>query len=149
MLLIKRGQYSDINTLEDGRLYFANDKNDLFIGCNGKNVKLSDNTKIFHAKMSQSGTGAPTLETKYTDFLPGTIIWSRDSTGEYRGTLANAFDENTYVELINLETSNVNIMKGGFTNSSNIYINQRNSSGTLTDSTGGFIIKIYKLIPLA
>ena len=82
------------------------------------------------------------------DYLPGTIVWSRDSAGEYRGTLANAFDVNTYVEIINLESSSVSIMKGGVSNPSNIYITQRNTSGTLTDSTGGFIIKIYKLIPL-
>ncbi|CAN5541667.1 hypothetical protein BH10BAC5_BH10BAC5_05950 [soil metagenome] len=149
MILIKRGPFQDIDTLEDGRLFYASDKKDLFIGSSGTNIKLSDNTKIFHAKISQLGTGAPTLETKYTDFLPGTIVWSRDSTGEYRGTLANAFDDNTYVEIINLESTSVSVMKGGVTNSSNIYITQRNPSATLIDTTGGFIIKIYKLIPLS
>ncbi len=148
MILIKRGKYSDINTLEDGRLYFASDKKELFVGSSGVNVKLSDNTKIFHVKMSQLGTGAPEVAVKYTDLLPGEIAWSRDSAGEYRGTLANAFDDHTYVEIINLESSSVSVMKGGVINPSNIYITQRNTSGTLIDSTGGFIIKIYKLLPL-
>ena len=116
MILIKRGSFQDIGTLEDGRLYFASDKKELLIGSSGINVKLSDNSKIFHAKMSQTGTDAPAVEAKYTDLLPGTIVWSRDSTGEYRGTLANAFDENTYVEIVNLESASVTIMKGGVIN---------------------------------
>ena len=148
MILIKRGPFDKMEILEDGRLYFASDKKDLYIGSSNGNVKLSDNNLIFEAKMSQAGTGSPSEITKYKDLLPGSVAWSRDSTGEYRGTLANAFDVDTYVEIINLEPLSVNINKGGYINDSNIYITQRNNAGTLTDSIGNFMIKIYRLIPI-
>ena len=148
MILIKRGPFDKMETLEDGRLYYASDKKDLYIGSSEGNVKLSYNTLIFQSKMSQAGTGSPAEITKYKDSLPGAVTWSRDSTGEYRGTLTNAFDADTYVEIIDLEPLSINTVKGGYINDSNIYIVHRNTSGTLVDSIGNFMLKIYKLTPL-
>lgn len=49
--------------------------------------------KIYTALLSQSGTGAPTATVLGTNEI-GTIVWTRNSTGNYTGTLSGAFTAN-------------------------------------------------------
>jgi hypothetical protein len=46
--------------------------------------------KVYTALLSQSGTNAP-IATVLENTLVGTVVWSRDSAGIYRGTLTAAF----------------------------------------------------------
>lgn len=48
--------------------------------------------KVYTALLSQTGTNAP-VATVLENTI-GNIVWTRDSTGIYFGTLANAFTEN-------------------------------------------------------
>jgi hypothetical protein len=45
---------------------------------------------VYTALLTQSGTSAPTA-TVLQNTLGGSIVWTRFSAGNYRGTLANAF----------------------------------------------------------
>jgi len=54
--------------------------------------------KVYTAILSQSGTSAP-VATVLENTLGGTVVWSRVSTGEYRGTLTGAFTANKTVVL--------------------------------------------------
>lgn len=49
--------------------------------------------KIYTALLTQSGTGAPTATILGTNEL-GSIVWTRNSTGNYTGTLTGAFTLN-------------------------------------------------------
>jgi len=49
-----------------------------------------DNVKVYAALLTQSGTDAPTA-TVLENTLGGTVVWTRDDTGLYTGTLAGAF----------------------------------------------------------
>jgi hypothetical protein len=49
--------------------------------------------KIYTALLSQSGTSAPTATVLGTNEI-GTIVWTRNSTGNYTGTLTGAFTAN-------------------------------------------------------
>jgi hypothetical protein len=51
---------------------------------------------VYTALVSQSGTSAPTA-TVLENTLDGTVVWSRDSTGSYRATLAGVFTGNTVI----------------------------------------------------
>lgn len=54
--------------------------------------------KVYTALLSQSGTSAP-VATVLENTLGGTVVWSRVSIGEYRGTLTGAFTANKTVVL--------------------------------------------------
>lgn len=49
--------------------------------------------KVYTALLNQTGTDAP-VATVLENTLGGTVVWTRFSIGEYRGTLAGAFTEN-------------------------------------------------------
>ena len=49
--------------------------------------------KVYTALLSQTGTNAP-VATVLENTLGGTVVWSRDSAGFYRGTLTGAFVNN-------------------------------------------------------
>jgi hypothetical protein len=49
--------------------------------------------KIYTALLSQSGTGAPTATILGTNEI-GSIVWTRNSTGNFTGTLTGAFTSN-------------------------------------------------------
>ena len=71
---------------------------------NLREVMLSMNTgvrgyKSYFAKVSQSGTNAPTvivLENSLSD----TLVWTRDYLGAYKATLAGEFPDSTKVAVI-------------------------------------------------
>jgi len=48
--------------------------------------------KVYTALLSQSGTSAPTA-TVLENTLGGTVVWTRDAVGVYRGTLTGAFNQ--------------------------------------------------------
>lgn len=45
---------------------------------------------VYVALLTQSGTDAP-VATVMENTLGGTVVWTRDNEGQYRGTLTNAF----------------------------------------------------------
>lgn len=54
--------------------------------------------ELYVAKLSQSGTDAPTA-TVFRNDLDGTVVWARASAGTYTATLAGAFLASTYVSV--------------------------------------------------
>lgn len=61
--------------------------------------------ELYVAKLSQSGTDAPTA-TVFRNDLDGTVVWARASAGTYTATLAGAFLASTYVSVTpGLETA--------------------------------------------
>ena len=57
--------------------------------------------KVYTALLSQIGTNAPTA-TVLENTLGGTVVWSRNITGEYYGTLTGAFTSGkTYATIVN------------------------------------------------
>lgn len=58
------------------------------------------NYKIYRALITQTGTNNPTIIV-LENTLGGDIVWTRTSQGFYKGTLANAFDDNKTFYYIN------------------------------------------------
>jgi len=54
--------------------------------------------ELYVAKLSQSGTDAPTA-TVFRNDLDGTVVWARASEGTYTATLTGAFPATTYVSV--------------------------------------------------
>lgn len=63
------------------------------ISQNGEPVKPY---KVYTALLTQSGTDAP-VATVLENTLGGDVVWTRDGTGQYRGTLNGAFTFNKVV----------------------------------------------------
>jgi hypothetical protein len=63
------------------------------MGVNGTALATASTTKVYRALLTQSGTSAP-VATVLENTLGGTVVWTRDSTGVYTGTLASAFTAN-------------------------------------------------------
>ncbi len=59
----------------------------------GETVPTVGGIKVYHALITQSGTSAPTA-TVLLNTLGGTVVWTRNSEGNYTGTLAAAFTVN-------------------------------------------------------
>lgn len=53
-------------------------------------LALLGTTKIYIALLTQTGSSAP-VATVLKNSLGGTVIWTRDSGGTYKGTLSSAF----------------------------------------------------------
>ena len=63
--------------------------------------------KVYTALLSQSGTSAPTA-TVLENTLGGTVVWTRNSTGLYTGTLAGVFTANkTWTSITSTATGTV------------------------------------------
>jgi hypothetical protein len=69
----------------------------------GQYVKATDGTHVetdgvkrYVTLLSQSGTDAP-VATVLENSLGGTVVWSRDASGRYTGTLAGVFTANKTV----------------------------------------------------
>jgi hypothetical protein len=61
--------------------------------------------KKYTALLSQTGTNAPTA-TVLENSLGGTVVWTRNTDGEYYGTLLNAFPINKTFIMINAFSNN-------------------------------------------
>lgn len=102
--------------------------------------------KVYTAFLTQSGTSAPVANV-FENTLGGTIVWTRDSTGIYSGTLANAFTVNKTACFITngssysgtpgsppgiAATSTLNIVK----------VSTISSSGMADSATGGMFLEV-------
>jgi hypothetical protein len=87
--------------------------------------------KVYTALLSQTGTNAPTA-TVLENTLGGAVVWTRTSTGDYRGTLSGAFTIDKTAVFINggntpdkfvrsLSNSNTNTVSVYTINSSGVY----------------------------
>lgn len=72
---------------------------------------------VYTALISQSGSSDPTITTLHNTV--GNIIWTRNNTGIYFGTLASAFPlSKTYIDIVNNQNSdNILIIRNAGTNS--------------------------------
>ena len=60
--------------------------------------------KVYTALLTQTGTNAP-VATVLENTLGGTIVWTRNNTGQYNGTLTNAFTtDKTWVGIMGIGT---------------------------------------------
>lgn len=59
--------------------------------------------KVYTALLSQTGTNAPTA-TVLENTLGGTVVWTRNTTGDYRGTLTGVFTNNKTLPIVNLNS---------------------------------------------
>lgn len=85
--------------------------------------------RIYAAKLTQVGTGAPTATIAQNNI--GEIIWTRDSTGSYKGTLADAFIGTTTVQITSGRSTA--FYEGAATNTQTITILTFNAGGSLGD----------------
>ena len=91
--------------------------------------------KVYTALLTQVGTNAPTA-TVLENTLGGTIVWTYNTTGQYVGTLSNAFPVNKTFAVIQ---NNAN-QSGGYTNEfsfgrftdSTLFLNTQRSDSTST-----------------
>lgn len=67
-------------------------------------ITNSGDYKVYTALLSQTGTDAP-VATVLQNTLGGTVVWSYAGTGDYRGTLADAFPFSKTVLFITTSTS--------------------------------------------
>ena len=63
---------------------------DLLLSGKGTGTVILNGVKVYRALLTQSGTSVPTV-TVLENSLGGTVVWTRDSIGNYVGTLAGAF----------------------------------------------------------
>ena len=91
--------------------------------------------KVYTALLTQTGTNAP-VATVLENTLGGTIVWTYNTTGQYVGTLSNAFPVNKTFAVIQ---NNAN-QSGGYTNEfsfgrftdSTLFLNTQRSDSTST-----------------
>jgi hypothetical protein len=99
----------------------------------------------YTALISQSGTSAPTAIV-LDNTLVGTVVWTRNSTGVYFGTLSGAFTVNKSVANIDMPNGTGNPitrLQWVFGSTSVLQISSKNSSETLTDGIlSSAVIKI-------
>lgn len=112
----------------------------------GQVKSISRPYKVYTAFLTQSGTSAPVANV-FENTLGGTIVWTRDSTGIYSGTLANAFTANKTACFITngssysgtpgappgiAATSTLNVVK----------VSTISSSGMADSATGGMFLEV-------
>ena len=97
--------------------------------------------------MSQTGTGAPTLDAELNNSLGGSIVFTYLSAGSYRGTLSSAFStQNKFFALVN--TGNANgILSIRWENANSFFIITRDFTGASANSLLSYShieIKVYQ-----
>lgn len=96
--------------------------------------------KVYTAYITQTGTAAP-VATVFDNTLGGTVVWTRNSTGNYSGTLTGAFATGTYLNVSNTDPL---ANSGAFKNTSSEVKYSTTASGVLSD--GVFVhleIRVY------
>jgi len=83
--------------------------------------------KVYVAKMTQSGTGAPTAVVMENTI--GNIVWSRNGAGDYVGTLAGAFSTTDKLWAIVGRPSN--------TRTATVFYNTANSISLIVQADAG------------
>ena len=90
--------------------------------------------KVYTALLTQTGTSAPTAIV-LENTLGGTLVWSRNSTGQYYGTLSGAFPANKVAILATSGSIHDSFkLSGGRVNDNIVVIISNNSSGAQSDS---------------
>jgi hypothetical protein len=108
---------------------------------------LSAGYKVYTALLSQSGTSAPTA-TVLDNTLGGTVVWSRNTVGDYRATLSGAFTNNKTVTFVN---------QGATSPLADVRFNRQDISGctlrtytanTSTTVEGGYLINDLTMLEI-
>jgi len=110
---------------------------------NGIKTLNSVNYKKYVALLNQTGTNDPTAYVLENTLSSG-IVWTRDTTGEYLGTVTGEFTENKTVSFLTI-TDNGEAMAGR-KNSNTIAVYTYNSSGAATDgklTNSSIEIRVY------
>ncbi len=110
---------------------------------NGIKTLNSVNYKKYVALLNQTGTNDPTAYVLENTLSSG-IVWTRDTTGEYLGTVTGEFTENKTVAFLTI-TDNGEAMAGR-KNSNSIAVYTYNSSGAATDgklTNSSIEIRVY------
>jgi hypothetical protein len=110
---------------------------------NGIKTLNSVNYKKYVALLNQTGTNDPTAYVLENTLSSG-IVWTRDTTGEYLGTVTGEFTENKTVAFLTI-TDNGEAMAGR-KNSNTIAVYTYNSSGAATDgklTNSSIEIRVY------
>lgn len=103
--------------------------------------------KLYKALMAQTGTSAPTVQILENNI--GTIVWTWDSTGFFKGTLSNAFTANkTFFDTqtdAGLVAGSEVVLNAGWIDASNILIGNLDGSFSSVDGLGrGYVtIQVY------
>ena len=94
----------------------------------------SGSSKVYKALITQSGTDAP-VATALVNTLSGTPVWSRDSTGFYKLTLASEFPiaKTIYSVTPSDNSANSQILISLFNGEPNVLQIETRVSGVLTD----------------
>jgi hypothetical protein len=110
---------------------------------NGIKTLNSVNYKKYVALLNQTGTNDPTAYVLENTLSSG-IVWTRDATGEYLGTVTGEFTENKTVAFLTI-TDNGEAMAGR-KNINTIAVYTYNSSGAATDgklTNSSIEIRVY------
>jgi hypothetical protein len=110
---------------------------------NGIKTLNSVNYKKYVALLNQTGTNDPTAYVLENTLSSG-IVWTRDTTGEYLGTVTGEFTENKTVAFLTI-TDNGEAMTGR-KNINTIAVYTYNSSGAATDgklTNASIEIRVY------
>ena len=70
-------------------------------------IDLGVGVKVYRALLTQTGTDAP-VATVLENTLGGEVVWTRDGTGSYLATLANAFTANKTLVYVSSAGGNAN-----------------------------------------
>tara|TARA_R110000868_G_scaffold169953_4_gene405056 strand:+ start:788 stop:1186 length:399 start_codon:yes stop_codon:yes gene_type:complete len=108
------------------------------IGGGGSSVAgYTSGTLIYVALLTQTGTNAP-VATVLQNTLGGTVVWTRNAEGDYRGTLSGVFTANKTWLLANVNNNNdiaVSSLPSSFLRTSNDVVSLQTANGAdLIDS---------------
>lgn len=100
--------------------------------------------RVYTALITQTGTAAPTI-TVLQNTLGGTVVWTRDTTGTFLGTLNEAFPANKTI-LEGVTTAENRVIQGNRDTDNRVIIYNRSASGAVSDgiAEGAWIeIRVY------
>lgn len=118
------------DTSNSNQLMIKPDKVTINDGTGPKEILITESL-LYKAVLNQTGTNAPTEDDIVKNTI-GNIIWTRDSTGLYYGTLSGAFTTGKTIALTSGFDSNGNMI-GLDTEANRIVLTTRGTTGILTD----------------
>lgn len=107
--------------------------------------KIFSPYKSYVAKITQLTTANPTASV-YENTLGGTIVWTRQSVGSYRGTLSSAFSSGKVHLLFNNPLSTNKVYFYNASDPNIVYIDCVDNAGSPADYNGDSLdiqIKVY------
>lgn len=117
------------------------------LGAGNLTINNSSNYKVYVALLTQTGTDAPTAIV-LENTLGGTVVWTRNGTGYYKGTLSNAFPSTKSTVIISNGWQNsTDVIKAGINFPNEIvvstYLSNTLTDGLLNNSTTSIEIRVY------